>query len=167
MSTTREQAWQALFDRLAGATTKLPNGQVVSTWATASRRVKLMPDNTIDSTFDQPAMFLLEGNEKTTQSGRGTPSIRHWNGMVWIFAKVPDGTRPGVQDFNTPGASVLNPLLDAVEAALYPDNIVDQTLRLGNLVYRAWIEGETVKIIGDVNPDGQCFAAVPVKLLVP
>jgi hypothetical protein len=62
---------------------------------------------------------------------------------------------------------VLNPLLDAVEAALYPDNIVDQTLRLGNLVYRAWIEGETVKIIGDVNPDGQCFAAVPVKLLVP
>ena len=35
------------------------------------------------------------------------------------------------------------------------------------LVQRCFIDGNTAKVSGDMNPDGQCFAAVPVSILVP
>lgn len=164
---TRELVWQALFDWLATATITNDDGQVVPAFATTGRRLRLQPDNTPSTAFDQPAMFLVEGDETTVQGGRGSPDKRTWRGMVWIFAKVPDGVRPGEQDFTTPGASVINPLIDAIEAAMGPDDVTQNVLTLGGLVSHAWIAGNTIKVPGDLNPDGQCFAAIPINILVP
>ena len=165
---TRELVWQALFDVIAAATVLDETGAAVPAFAKTSRRLQLMPDNTAQVPFDQPAMFLVEGDEETQWKGnRGQPLLRTWRGMIWVFAKVPDGVRPGSPDFVTPGATVINVLIDAIEAAMGPDDVGLNLLTLGGLVSRVEIGGTTIKVPGDLNPEGQCFAAIPINIVVP
>ena len=115
----------------------------------------------------QPALYLLDDYETAQQSNHGTPTKRTLYQRLLIWARIPQGLTPGVQDGVTPGSTVINNLLDAVETALAADNAVSQTCTLGGLVQRAWIEGTVVKVSGDLNPDGQCFASVPISILIP
>jgi hypothetical protein len=71
-------------------------------------------------------------------------------------------------DQNVAGATLLNPLIAAVEAAFAPDNPVHQTQTLGGLVQAVYIDGATVKAISDVDIDhGQGGAVIPVRILIP
>ena len=87
--------------------------------------------------------------------------------MLWIYCKSPGGGTPGVSDGVTPGATAINNLIESVEASLSIDNRTVMECTLGGLVQYCRIEGQTIKVSGDMNPDGQCFAAIPVKILVP
>lgn len=57
---------------------------------------------------------------------------------------------------------MLDPLLDAVDAALAP-NIVTRRQTLGGLVSHVWIDGKIMKDPGDIDGDG--IAVIPVKIL--
>lgn len=148
MAIVRETIWKALFAKLTAS----------ASFETAARRPYLPPDNTVAVPLNQPAIFLVEGDEEQTQR-RNLPNTAVLTGQIWIYCKTPDP--------QTPGATILNPLLDAVDAAMAPDDVAQNVMTLGGLVTHCWIEGKVIKVVGDLNPDGQCFASIPVRILVP
>lgn len=87
-------------------------------------------------------------------------------GPILIYGKIPDGETPGVPNpGSNPGSSVLNPMLDAIEAALAPTGPSGyQTL--GGLIIDCRIEGEIIKVLGDEDPSGVCGAVIPIMILV-
>ncbi len=103
---------------------------------------------------DQPALFLAPQSQLATRK-RGFPTVWTISANVYLYVKrsgndiVPD--------------SLMNPLLDAIEAALDPAGGVEvQTL--GGLCDHAWIEGaiETDEgVLGD-----QAIAIIPIRILV-
>jgi hypothetical protein len=157
--------------REAVMTALLALAATAAEFQTVSRRIVLVPGAPtpqVAAPPAQPALYLFEDNETTrTHPARGAPPIRTWRVQLWVWCKIPLGATPGVPDGVTPGASIINPMIDAIEAALAPDTPISNTLTLGGLVQHCWIEGETVKVSGDSNPDGQCVAMIPVSILVP
>lgn len=68
-------------------------------------------------------------------------------------------------DENAIPASVINPLLDGLDAALMPDDPIGNRCTLGGVVYSALIEGEIKKAPGDIT--GKGLAVVPIELTMP
>ena len=60
-------------------------------------------------------------------------------------------------------SSVMNPLLDAVTAALAPDNPINTAQTLGGTVAHCWIEGAIETDEGTLGD--QAVAIVPVRIL--
>jgi len=110
--------------------------------------------------IEQPALFLREFDENMKQQGRGLPGIRTFTIFMIAYDKRPE---------NVPGATVANPLLDAMEGALFPDNTLVDTVTLNvagvPLAYQCQIDGTIVKETGDTDPNGQILIIVPVKLI--
>jgi len=158
---TREQVMAAMLAAASAA----------ANFKTVSRRVVLAPSSAgtpVPATPAlQPALYLLEDNEQTIQKTHGAPWKRLWRVQLWVWAQIPNGATPGVPDVTIPGGAVINPLLESIETVFQPDSVEYGVFTLGGLVERCWIEGTTVKITGDLNPDGQCLAIVPVSILVP
>ncbi len=157
---TREAVMTALLASVAQA----------AGFATVSRHIVMVPDAptpTVAVPPAQPALYLVESHETTIRHGLGVPPVRTWYVELWVWCKCPTGSTLGVPDDVTPGATVINSLIDAIEATLAPDNIGTNECTLGGLVYMVHIEGTTVKVSGDANPDGQCFAAIPLSIIVP
>jgi hypothetical protein len=143
---TRETVFQALFNLVA----TVPGFKV-----TTRRYIRPSAVEAINT----PILMTWEQPEKTEGSERGLRK-RWWE--VWLIIVYYNN------DQNVAGATLLNPLIDAVEAALMPDNPVHQTQTLGGLVQAVYIDGATVKAISDVDIDhGQGGAVIPVKILVP
>jgi hypothetical protein len=160
----REDVMNAL---LALGATALVGGSVP--FQTATRKIVLVPGAPtpqVATPPKQPAMILTEGHETTSWAGIGTPKKRVWFAEFWLWAKIPQGETIGVAGTGA-GATVVNNLIEALEGVLVPDDPIQQRLTLGKLVYNCWIEGETIKVPGDLNPDGQCFCTVPIRILVP
>lgn len=140
-----EAIFQALFQLVSGVTA---NG---SGFVTAGRKLRHWTDVPAPN---QPAVYQCQGPEyyKTRQ---GLPPIVTLTCKLWLYAKYPpDGS---------PSSPVLNPLKDAIFAALAPSPVTG-VQSLGGLVYHAWIEGETLTdegVLGD-----QAVILIPVKILV-
>lgn len=94
----REPIYEALFALLANA----------AGFATASRRLRHWSDV---ATAEQPALFLAQKSETAEQS-RGLPPKWICDVDAYVYCRAPDE--------RTPPTMVLNPLLDAIEAALSP-----------------------------------------------
>jgi hypothetical protein len=157
---TRESVMTALLALAATATS----------FATVTRQIVLIPGAPTPSVATppaQPALLLLEDHEMTARPNHGGPPKRTWFVQLWLWCQIPDGATPGVPDGATLGATLINNLIEAVETALAPDNAQLGVLTLGGLVQRCWIEGATIKISGDADPNGQCFAIIPISILVP
>lgn len=143
MSAPRETIQAALFQRLAA----------IPGFVTSSRRLKHWTDV---APAEQPALFQVQKGENWTER-RGLPPVRRLS--VELFVYVATGADPTVAP-----SQVMNPLIDAIEAALTPDP-GQLTQSLGGLVEHAWIAGriETDEgLLGD-----QAVAIVPVEILVP
>ena len=141
MTAPRETIYAALFARLGG----------VAGFVTASRRLRHWSDV---APAEQPALFQVQRGETLTER-RGLPPRRQ--SAVELFLYVNTAGDPG-----TAPAQRLNPILDAIEAALAPDP-VSNVQTLGGLVTHAWIAGriETDEgVLGD-----QAVAIVPVEIL--
>ena len=123
----------------------------------------------------QPALYLFDGMI-VPESGiityehtvRKVPNKREIQRAIVIYAKIPGGGTPQGIDLVTPGGDVLYPLIEAVEAALEPsqsDPFGAQTL--GGLVSHVWLQGKGYTFAGDIDPNGQGMAILPVKIMIP
>lgn len=143
----RDTAITALLARIATA----------YAWASPpQRRLKLWSD--VPPAM-RPACFVFEGGAETyTHVTDGTPK-RALQVRLFIYANAHD---PGAV-----GASALNAIMDALDAALAPTG-VDLTLgrcTLGGAVHRCAIDGKPLKDPGDL--DGDALALVPITLVLP
>ncbi len=140
----REPVYAALFALIANA----------ANFATASRRLRHW--NAV-SAAEQPALFMVQKKE-TAKAAEGAPTVWRAELDLYVYCQASD-------DVSAPALS-LNPLLDALEAALAPrgaDGIAGvQTL--GGLAKHCWISGTIETDEGALG--GQAVAIVPVEILV-
>lgn len=157
--TTRED----VFTALAALLTSVPGINSVS------RRMSMPSEfSAARNDLRLPRLMIWEQNETTEQRGRGTPATRTWEAFLVVYFKNPSIGGPNVNlDSLVPGATIINPILEGIEAALTPSPSADNTLTLGGLVSHCWIEGTTTVALGDVDTEGFGGLVVPVKILVP
>jgi hypothetical protein len=138
----REAIYGALFALLSRA----------APFATAARRLRHWSDV---AAAEQPALFLVQKRE-TAQRRSGQPT--RWTLLVdlYVYARAADEL--------SPPAAVLNPLLDAIDAALGPDNAASNRQTLGGLIEHAAIGGAIETDEGALG--GQAVAIVPVEVVV-
>jgi hypothetical protein len=141
---TREPIFAALWALAAEA----------ENFATASRRLRHWSDV---GPAEQPALFMSEkGSIAEQRPPRGTPAVWKLFADLYLYAHSSDPYLPP--------ASILNPLLDAIEAALMPSPANGiQDLGLPSMVKHAYIAGriETDEgVLGD-----QAIAIVPIEIL--
>jgi hypothetical protein len=142
---TRETVMQALFARLQN----VPG--IVST----SRRMT-MPQ--LVAPADQPCLMLWEQPE-IAKNRTGLPDLRQWEAwIVVVFTNT---------DASIAGATIINPILDAIETVFAPDDQGRNLCSLGGLVHYARIEGTVIKETGDTDTTGLGGAVVPIKILPP
>ncbi len=139
---TREAVYAAVF-ALAAAVPGL---------TTASRKARHWADV---APAEQPALFQVQRQE-SVEPIAGLPPKRRFAVDLYLYAHATD---PAIAP-----ASVLNPLIDALEAAFAPDP-VDGVQTLGGLVQHAWI-GPRIETDEGVLGD-QAVVIVPVEILVP
>jgi hypothetical protein len=139
----REPIYAALFDLAAGA----------AGFVTAERRLRHWSDV---APAEQPALFMTQKSEIAAVKTLGAPTIWTLLVEVYLYAHSSD-------PYLSP-ATVLNPLVDAVEAALAPAATTGlQDLGLPSMVQHAYIVGkiETEEgVLGD-----QAIAIIPVEIL--
>lgn len=121
-------------------------------WVTVSR-VLQVPAN-IDA-LAQPALFIVEEDEEINENTAYGLERYTFPFRLVIFAQMPDarsGTAPG---------TVLNPLIDAVDAKINPHP--GQPNTLGGLVVNCFINGRILKAEGYLGP--HVVAAIPITIL--
>jgi hypothetical protein len=150
---TREQVFSSLFSLLqtVGATNSPPM------FNSFSRRFTAMPGNI--PPLQLPQLILWEQPERSEFAGPSMPRKRIWNALVVVYFINPSKT--------VPGATIINPMIDAIEAALRYDNPATNRLTLGGLVEWCRIEGQTIKETGDTDSQGLGGVVIPVRILVP
>ena len=139
----RETIYAALFDLL----------QTAAEFATIDRRLRHWNDV---APAEQPALFLSQKSETAANPVLGAPTVWTLAADLYLYAHSSDPYRAP--------AMILNPLLDAVVAALAPSAATGiQDLGLPNMVQHAYIAGkiETDEgVLGD-----QAVAIVPIEIL--
>jgi hypothetical protein len=145
---TREQIMQALFARLSGAP-----GQ--SSFVTTGRRL-VDPENI--AAQQRPALFVIAHGESYEREGTNIPPRRTMDALALIFTDVG-------HDKNAIPEAQLNNLLDAIDAAMVPDNPLSGELTLGGLVKSCVIEGGIERASGDIT--GKGMAVVPIHIVLP
>ena len=139
----RESIYGALWALGAGA----------ARFASASRRLRHWTDV---APTEQPALFMSEKGGHATVKALGAPIV--WALYVDFFIYVQSS------DPYLAPAVLLNPLLDAIEAALAPSPATRvQNLGLPAMVQHAYIAGKVETdegVLGD-----QAIAIVPVEIL--
>jgi hypothetical protein len=139
----REQIYAALWALAAGA----------ESFATASRRLRQWSDV---GPAEQPALFMCEKGSHAQVKALGAPVVHTLSADLFIYAHSAD-------PYLAP-AALLNPLIDALEAALAPSPATGiQDLGLPAMVQHAYISGriETDEgLLGD-----QAIAIIPVEIL--
>ena len=138
---------------LPGAST-VAGAQLIQGFRTTGRRPQRVED-----TPDQPAMFLVDGNNHyAPRPQQASPKVT-LRPEIWIYSRAGD-------DPDVVPASSLNPMLDAIDTALTPANAstgVWQNLGLAGVIY-ARIEGEIEYAPGYMV--GQAVAIVPLVIEV-
>ena len=137
----REPIYAALFALVQSA----------APFVTVSRRLRHWSDV---GAAEQPALFMIQKTE-TAEERRPLPVKWRASVDLYVYAQAPDET--------TAPSTVLNPLLDALEAALAPDP-VSHVQTLGGLVQHCWIAGRIATDEGVLG--GQSVVIVPVEILV-
>jgi hypothetical protein len=139
----REPIYAALFALLADA----------APFRTASRRLRHW--GAVEAA-EQPALFQVQKRETATPA-EGSPTVWRVALDIYVYCQAPDDT--------SPPASALNPLIDAIEAALAPTgaDAVIGAQTLGGLVTHCRIAGAIETDEGALG--GQAVAIVPVEIL--
>lgn len=123
---------------------------------TSSRRAR---------SFDQvdaaqmPALFMVLKPEMQERGTIGLPAKRTMHFEFWLYTADPQA------DSVIPAQQLLN-MVDAIEAALGPQDQLTQNATLGGLVATARIDG-SVEYYESVTNDGKSIAVVPIAVLMP
>jgi hypothetical protein len=145
VAVTREEVMSALFARL----------QSIPGINTTSRRMTLPG---MVAPGDMARLMLWEQPERAANI-TSLPDKRTWEAWVVIVFTNDDAA--------VPGATIINPMIDAIEAALAVDDFNRNVCSLGGLVHYARIEGTVVKETGDTDTTGLGGAVVPIKIMPP
>lgn len=140
MSITREPIYSALFNLLSNA----------ATFNTKSRRLRHWNDVPKDQ---QPALFMAQRSE-VARTQRGQPTEWTLTVDVYIYCRTDGKLDPG---------PIINPLVDAIEAALAP-NPIENVQTLGGLVHRAQVDGAIETDEGTLGD--QSVAIIPITIYV-
>lgn len=147
MYSTREAIYSALFAKLEAA----------YKFKTKTRRVRHWNAYRQENS---PVLVMIEDGETYTPSFTGEPTHVTLDVTVlvylWVTGQISDGPVAPI--------SLLNPIIDALEAAIAPD-ATRQEQTLGGLVNRVWIDGRVEKSSGD--QDNIAIAMIPIKVVVP
>jgi len=137
----REAIWSAVFAKL----------QAVQGIATCSRRLKHWADVASE---DQPAIYLAQGAE-SDMATTGQPNKRLLHGTIYVYVKTEDDTAP---------TTVLNPILDAIEAAfaLHPVTLRHELEGIDGVEY-CRVEGAIETYEGTLG--NQEVALIPLSIL--
>jgi len=139
----REPIYAALFALAAGA----------AEFVTAQRRFRHWSEV---APAEQPALFMRQKTELAQVKTLGAPTVWTLGAELYVYAHQSD-------PYAAP-ASVLNPLVDAVEAALAPLAVTGlQDLGLPAMVQHAYIAGKIVTDEGVLRD--QAIAVIPVAVL--
>lgn len=142
---TRETVMTALFDKLS----TMPG------FTTYSRRMTLPAQI---APGDLPALMVWEQPERA-RGATGLPDKRVW--VAWVVL-VFINDDPAIA-----GATIINPMIDAVEDVLKVDDYGHNTCTLGQLVHYVRIEGQIIKETGDTDSNGLGGAVIPVTIMPP
>ena len=145
MATTREQAMEALQTRLTSA---------YSFGAVGRRNVS---PETIASP-GSPALMLIKHHETYERQSPSLPPRRTLTVLACVY--IDTGTDP-----NAIPDAVLNPIQDAIDTALLPDDFTTGRCTLGGLVFSAYIKGEVIAAPGDKT--GKGLAVIPIDIVFP
>jgi hypothetical protein len=128
-------------------------GSGSSSFATANRRLRHWTDV---AAVEQPALFMSEKGGHAVVKALGAPIVWTLYADFYIYVHCSD-------PYTAP-ATILNPLLDALDRALAPPPANGiQNLGLPNMVQHAYITGKVETdegVLGD-----QTIAIVPVEIL--
>lgn len=155
----RETIFAALYARGSGARWTPPVAEMAATFQTKGR--KLMDWNQVPAE-GMPALFQTQTSQMVTQR-RGLPPLVTLHAEWYVYVR----TNAQMDSSVTP-SQLLNPVLDALDAALAPDATdptVGNVCTLGGLVSHAWIAGDIATsegLFGDIE-----VAIVPIEILVP
>jgi hypothetical protein len=139
----RETIYSALFSLAASS----------ANFVSASRRLKHWSDL---APAEQPALFMSEKGGEARVKTLGAPAEWRLYADFWIYASSGD---PYVAP-----SSLLNPLIDALEAALAPSPATGvQNLGLPAMVQHVYIAGKVETDEGTLGD--QAVAIVPVEIL--
>ena len=139
---TRETIYAALFAKVSSAA-----GLV-----TASRRIKLWVDV---PAAKQPALFQIEKHQIMKQQ-RGMPPKYYLHAELYLYVNA--GNNP-----DAVSSTLLNNMLDAIEASLAPDDPMGNVYTLGGLVSHCWISGTIETDEGALG--AQAVAIIPIEIL--
>jgi hypothetical protein len=140
---TREPIYGALFARVAGA----------ANFVTAERRLRHWSGM---APAEQPALFMRQKQEVAKVPTLGAPTV--WTLIVELYLYAHSSNR-----YVAP-ATILNPLIDAVEATLAPLAATGlQDLGLPAIVQHAYIAGKIETDEGVLRD--QAVAIIPVEIL--
>ncbi|HVB17628.1 MAG TPA: hypothetical protein VNF04_13920 [Stellaceae bacterium] len=139
----REPIYAALFALVAGA----------AEFVVVSRRPRHWSDVT---PAEQPALFMRQKAEAASVPTLGAPTVWKLGIELYLYAHASD-------PYMAP-ATILNPLIDAVEAALAPSAATGlQDLGLPAMVQHAYIAGKIDTDEGVLRD--QAVAIIPVEIL--
>jgi hypothetical protein len=139
----REPIYRALWSLAAGS----------GSFATAQRRLRHWSDV---SPAEQPALFMSEKGGVAKTKALGAPVVWTLFADLYVYVHSSDPYRAP--------ASILNPLIDAIEAALAPPAATGiQDLGLPMMVQHAYIAGKIETDEGTLGD--QAIAVVPVEIL--
>jgi hypothetical protein len=149
MGATREQIMTALVAQLEGITAQ---GKALVAIGRRLRDPENVPGN------ERPALFLVEYKDEWERPSPSVPPIRKM--LVWAILYTDVGT-----DENLIPATQVNYFMEAIEAALAPDNPMVGRFTLGGLVYSCMLKAEGVRAAGDTT--GKSLCAVPIEIILP
>lgn len=147
MITSRETIYAALFTKVSTA----------ANFVTVSRYLKHWADVPAEA---HPALYQRQVTE-SYERVRGLPQKTRLNVELYVYVH----TMAQSLDPEITPSQLINPLLDAVEASLAPDNLQANVQTLGGLASHCWIEG-SVEVFEGLLGD-QAVAIIPVSILVP
>jgi hypothetical protein len=152
--TDREPIWAALLALLQS----IPSG----TFKVVSRQHIQPPTLAAEL---QPALFIVQTRETRTPRPAGLPVKLTLNGFLIVYFQSPPPLIDDIGQETIVGATQLNQLLAAIDAALVPDDPFTGKLTLSGLVEHCWIEGDVDMDTGIYGQQGA--AIIPLKMLVP
>lgn len=121
-------------------------------YTTTSRRLKHWADVEV---ANMPALFQAQKDRKVERTGR-KPAIHRLAADIYIYVNA--GSDP-----NAAPAPIINPLIDAIENSLAPDDASGTVCTLGGLVTHCWVAGDIKTDEGTLGP--LSVAIIPIEIL--
>jgi len=147
----RENIYAALFAYWSGLTI---GGSPA--FKTATRKLKVWEDVPKE---DQPALLQLQKTE-TVRKQKGLPAKWTFTIDLYLYVNTEANNDPSIVP-----SQLLNPLMDAIEAALAIDDIMNDACTLGGLVSHCYIDGAVNIFEGNLGDQAVCI--VPLTVIVP